>query len=126
MDGRPNRRNKAEFSNSLSGVLTGPLSMLQSKTVFSSVIIINSAIITITRARVKPTVVGRHCFSFFKFFFFSLKANLSIHTEKSDVKYLVAGLETADYHENKIHRKIRDCTFLSSLQFYFVGMFSVN
>ena len=93
---------------------------------FSSVIIINSAIITIARARVKPTVAGRHCFSFFIFSFFSLKANLSIHTEKSDVKYLVASLETADYHEKKKQRKIRDCTFLSSLQFYFVGMLLIR
>ena len=76
MDGRPNRRNKAEFSNSFSGVLTGPAFVdVTKQSVFSSVIIIiNSAIITITRALVKPTVAGRHCFSFFKFFFFFTKS----------------------------------------------------
>ena len=78
MDGRPNRRNKAVFSlKFLQRSVNGAFVDVTKQSAFSSVIIINSVLITITRPRVAPTVGElKTLFLYFSiFFFFSLKAN---------------------------------------------------
>ena len=58
--------------------------------------------------------------------FFSLKANLSLRTEKSTLKYLVVDLEAVDYHKYQIHKKFRHCSFSSLLQFFSEGMLLIG
>ena len=66
--------------------MNGALVDVTKQTVFSSFIIITSAIITITRARVESTVAERRCFFLFQFFFFFTKSEFEPSHRKISCK----------------------------------------